>query len=403
MATVVDTRLIKDIKKFGAFDISACYNCGNCTAVCPLSKDGESFPRKMIRYSQVGMKDKLLGSTELWLCYYCGECSDTCPREAEPGELMAAARRYAIASYEPIGLARALFTNNVFAWIFSAVISVIFALFFASTGTIPSHIKDVAGKELSLYNPFAPNQFSFEVIHWTGMALFAVIGVIAITTLVNMIKHLKSSGHFNPNDNRSDKAVGNSIKSTGVELLTLKRYQDCDSEQAPTNREVWFKQRWFIHWAIMWGFVGLMAATVIDMIIGWVINDVLVGSVWIWNMYRLLIGGIPRVLGIVSGILMLYGTITALLNRSKSSTKYYKNTKLADASLLWQLFFIGLTGFLVLITVYLPPTTAKFGYIVFLVHVSMSMTLLLMAPFSKLIHAMYRPVALWISEYNKSK
>ncbi len=41
----------------------------------------------------------------MWYCYYCGECSLTCPRSAEPGEYMASLRRFAIAKYEPSGLA----------------------------------------------------------------------------------------------------------------------------------------------------------------------------------------------------------------------------------------------------------------------------------------------------------
>jgi len=36
----------------------------------------------MIRYSMLGLGDRLFSSAEPWLFYYCGECSDTCPREA---------------------------------------------------------------------------------------------------------------------------------------------------------------------------------------------------------------------------------------------------------------------------------------------------------------------------------
>ena len=92
MAVTVDPTLLPEIQRYGAFDVSACFNCGNCTAVCPLTDDDATFPRRIIRYAQVGMKAELLASKELWTCYYCGECSETCPRQAEPGEFMAAAR-----------------------------------------------------------------------------------------------------------------------------------------------------------------------------------------------------------------------------------------------------------------------------------------------------------------------
>ena len=106
MAVTVDPTLLPDDSSVTAPSTSsACFNCGNCTAVCPLTDDDATFPRRLIRYAQVGMKEELLASKELWTCYYCGECSETCPRQAEPGEFMAAARRYAIASYDRTRLA----------------------------------------------------------------------------------------------------------------------------------------------------------------------------------------------------------------------------------------------------------------------------------------------------------
>ena len=77
----------------------ACFSCGNCTAICNLTDKTDVFPRRLIHYGQLGLTKELLSSKELWTCYYCGECSQTCPREAEPGEYMAAVRRYAISKF----------------------------------------------------------------------------------------------------------------------------------------------------------------------------------------------------------------------------------------------------------------------------------------------------------------
>ena len=65
MSVIVDHTLLPALKQYGAFDIGACFNCGNCTAVCPLSKDDTTFPRRIIRYAQVGMRDSLLSSKEI--------------------------------------------------------------------------------------------------------------------------------------------------------------------------------------------------------------------------------------------------------------------------------------------------------------------------------------------------
>ena len=44
MAVRVDPTFLGELERFGAFDIRGCFNCGNCTAVCPLSQGGRAFP-----------------------------------------------------------------------------------------------------------------------------------------------------------------------------------------------------------------------------------------------------------------------------------------------------------------------------------------------------------------------
>ena len=109
--TTVDLGLYPELQRYGATDVSACFSCGTCTASCPLSQTDSTFPRRIIRYAQVGMKDALLSSKELWSCYQCGECAETCPTQADPSEFMAAARRYAIASYDRTRIARTMYTR----------------------------------------------------------------------------------------------------------------------------------------------------------------------------------------------------------------------------------------------------------------------------------------------------
>jgi quinone-modifying oxidoreductase subunit QmoC len=96
----VNTEFGKELKKYGAFDFNACYNCGNCTAVCSLSTEEDSFPREMVRFSVLGMKEDIKSSLKPWLCYYCGECSTHCPQEANPGELMMSLRRWLTTEYD---------------------------------------------------------------------------------------------------------------------------------------------------------------------------------------------------------------------------------------------------------------------------------------------------------------
>ena len=58
MTAIVDAGLLTDIKRYGAADVSACFNCGTCTAICPLTTEDSTFPRRFIRYAQVGMREE---------------------------------------------------------------------------------------------------------------------------------------------------------------------------------------------------------------------------------------------------------------------------------------------------------------------------------------------------------
>ena len=103
--------LYSEVAKLGAKDMEACLQCGNCASACPLSAGENTFPRKIYRYLQLGLKDKLLESPEPWLCYYCGDCNKDCPRGAEPAETMMATRRWLMTQYDWTGIARRFYTS----------------------------------------------------------------------------------------------------------------------------------------------------------------------------------------------------------------------------------------------------------------------------------------------------
>ena len=59
------------------------------------------------------------------------------------------------------------------------------------------------------------------------------------------------------------------------------------------------------------------------------------------------------------------------------------------------LWLAGVSGFIVEAALYLPQAP-MWGYWVFLFHVSVSITLLLLLPFTKFAHSLYRIVALYM-------
>ncbi len=68
-----------------------CYQCGMCTAVCPVSEFMEVKPHQIIRYIQLKKFDlEKLGS--VWSCISCMACVDRCPRDVGPGIIFEAIR-----------------------------------------------------------------------------------------------------------------------------------------------------------------------------------------------------------------------------------------------------------------------------------------------------------------------
>ena len=378
MSTLVDVDLLGDMKKFGAVDVSACFSCGNCTAICPLSDNDGTFPRRIIRLAQVGLKDELLSSKELWTCYHCGLCSDSCPTEADPGEFMATARRYAIASYDHTRLARVLYSRPVVGSAIAVGVAAFFAAFMYSAHGPQS------GEELALFE-FIPD----NLIHWTGiavMALMVVAGVVGVLTMVRGVMRregltLKSLVSGRAPLARSFAAAWSSV---GVESLGQRRYREDCKDDRPA--EPWYRRRWFIHALTIWGFLGLLAATLIDWALALTGVKATGTPIPIWYPSRLI--------GTIAGLSLIYGVSMFMLNRATGYNRAATKSQASDWLLLVLLLVTGLTGFLIEAALYLPAAPT-WGYWVFLFHVAVAMELMLLLPFTKFAHAIYRPVALF--------
>jgi len=117
-----DPTLLADIRLYGKFDTTGCYQCGSCTISCDLVENSVTFPRKSIRYALLGLRAPLLGSLEPWVCHDCGDCSIVCPRQAEPRISMLTLRRFLSAQYEWTGIASRLLRST--AWYLGSLILV---------------------------------------------------------------------------------------------------------------------------------------------------------------------------------------------------------------------------------------------------------------------------------------
>ncbi|MGB9712003.1 MAG: 4Fe-4S dicluster domain-containing protein [Dissulfurimicrobium hydrothermale] len=89
----LDIKFSKEIGSYDKFNAEQCFNCGTCTALCPMEIN--ILPRILFRYVLMGMKDKLMENKDaIYSCLLCRMCEDNCPEGVRIAENIRVLRRY---------------------------------------------------------------------------------------------------------------------------------------------------------------------------------------------------------------------------------------------------------------------------------------------------------------------
>jgi len=377
MSATVNPDLVMQLEKFGVADATACFNCGNCTALCSLSTENAPFPRKIIRYLQLGLKDKLLQSADPWLCYYCADCSETCPRQANPGEVMMGLRRYLTACYDWTGISRRFYTSTRF-----EVLAILFIAGLVGLGFYFFH-GPVVTDRVAL-NVFAPNT-AIEIL---DLIMLAVLSFFLLTNAWRMVLAVMGdSGQYRAAGTAAQPALLN-LKIRGIPLalylrearefvlhfFTQKRFNACGTKSQRTQ--------WLIHLLIMTGYCMVFLLVVVG--IRWFQRD---EEYALWHPVRLL--------GYYATFAILYGTTYAIIGRLKRSKTVYAQSHSSDWAFLILLWLTTFTGILIHATrlLELPLTT----YVAYVVHLMIAVPMLVLeVPFAKWTHQLYRPLVFYL-------
>ena len=84
--------VIAEIKAISGQDVRACYQCGKCTAGCPLASAMDLMPNQILRLLQLGEHEEVLKSRTIWQCASCLTCAARCPKDVDPARVMDALR-----------------------------------------------------------------------------------------------------------------------------------------------------------------------------------------------------------------------------------------------------------------------------------------------------------------------
>ena len=83
---------LKKVEEISGQNVFACYQCGKCSAGCPMSAEMDLLPNQVIRLLQLGAVEPLLNCRTIWLCASCFTCTARCPKGVSLTRLMEGVR-----------------------------------------------------------------------------------------------------------------------------------------------------------------------------------------------------------------------------------------------------------------------------------------------------------------------
>jgi heterodisulfide reductase subunit C2 len=85
-----------ELAGFGQLHIGDCYQCGKCSAGCPLAEHMDLLPNQLVRLVQMGRIDRAIKSEAIWKCVSCMTCSTRCPKSVDCAGVMDVLRQMAV-------------------------------------------------------------------------------------------------------------------------------------------------------------------------------------------------------------------------------------------------------------------------------------------------------------------
>lgn len=89
----IESSRIQLIERVSGEEMRRCYQCGKCSAGCPVSFAMEIPPSQVMRFLQLGRVDEVMNANSMWTCVGCLQCYARCPQGVSVAAVLEALRQ----------------------------------------------------------------------------------------------------------------------------------------------------------------------------------------------------------------------------------------------------------------------------------------------------------------------
>ncbi|RJX23565.1 MAG: heterodisulfide reductase [Desulfobulbus sp.] len=386
-----DLEFIKDMKSAGGDTLKKCFQCATCSVVCPLSTDGNPFPRREMVFAQWGLKEKLVGDPNVMLCHQCGDCTTYCPRGAKPGDVLGAIRAYAYKHFGwPKGLANLASSGKNLPLLIGMPAVIILVVWIISGGLHFPSAEDFGRYGYGHFfghwdfNLLAKNVFFIDLIILPTVALSLYAAYRGVSNMWRLMAENAGVGQplYRPSASQFIKEF---LWPSVVEIVQHTRFKKCT-----TNAD-----RLKGHLPLLLSFLALFFVTAYSAftqdVIGIFIPE-MHGPMSMWNPVKILAN--VAAIALIVGVGILWGNRARKEAEGKATPTFY------DWFLIWMIMGVGVTGLAA--ELFRLIGVVSVGYIIYYLHLVSVMMLFLYMPYTKFAHMVYRTFAMAFERYRES-
>ena len=89
--------LIDRVERLAHTRVRDCYQCGKCSAGCPMAERFDLMPNQLLRLVQLDRIEPAVRSEAIWLCVSCMICTTRCPKSVDCAGVFDALRQISAA------------------------------------------------------------------------------------------------------------------------------------------------------------------------------------------------------------------------------------------------------------------------------------------------------------------